>query len=387
MPPELHFDPSPARLQPGRGRPGGHPPRQPAALRDGAAQRHRPRRPRAAPHRRLQGRAAPTSSGCAATCPDYPLMPGVLMCEAAAQLCSYYVVDQRDCCRAISSASAAWRTCASAAWSGRATAWCWSARALRLHRRQTHLQRAGLRRLDDGLPRRHHRRADDAGRRGNRRREREPCAAVRACRWKSWPPYLLRGARARRRRSTGPPSSATTSPSRWRSASARACSCSPPSEQQPDVNFVGVEIVRKYQLFTATRLAKRQRCATCAWPAPTPGCSCATASPGVAAGAPRLLSRSVVEETAPQATRVHARSSPQQCGRVLRPAAGCHSPPTWRITSGDARIAGGAHRTAPLPPPEPGRRRTISIISPISSANFASRASRSIGCVISATAP
>ena len=26
----------------------------------------------------------------------------------------------------------------------------------------------------------------------------------------------------------------------------------------PDVNFVGVEVVRKYQLFTATRLAKRQ---------------------------------------------------------------------------------------------------------------------------------
>jgi 3-hydroxyacyl-[acyl-carrier-protein] dehydratase len=26
--------------------------------------------------------------------PDYPLMPGVLMCEAAAQLCSYYVVTQ-----------------------------------------------------------------------------------------------------------------------------------------------------------------------------------------------------------------------------------------------------------------------------------------------------
>jgi 3-hydroxyacyl-[acyl-carrier-protein] dehydratase len=24
--------------------------------------------------------------------PDYPLMPGVLMCEAAAQLCSYYIV-------------------------------------------------------------------------------------------------------------------------------------------------------------------------------------------------------------------------------------------------------------------------------------------------------
>jgi 3-hydroxyacyl-[acyl-carrier-protein] dehydratase len=26
--------------------------------------------------------------------PDYPLMPGVLMCEAAAQLCSYYTVTQ-----------------------------------------------------------------------------------------------------------------------------------------------------------------------------------------------------------------------------------------------------------------------------------------------------
>jgi 3-hydroxyacyl-[acyl-carrier-protein] dehydratase len=26
--------------------------------------------------------------------PDYPLLPGVLMCEAAAQLCSYYVVTQ-----------------------------------------------------------------------------------------------------------------------------------------------------------------------------------------------------------------------------------------------------------------------------------------------------
>lgn len=31
------------------------------------------------------------------------------------------------------------------------------------------------------------------------------------------------------------------------------------SAARPDVNFVGVEIVRKYQLFTATRLAKRGR--------------------------------------------------------------------------------------------------------------------------------
>ena len=27
--------------------------------------------------------------------PDYPLLPGVLMCEAAAQLCCYYNVDQK----------------------------------------------------------------------------------------------------------------------------------------------------------------------------------------------------------------------------------------------------------------------------------------------------
>src|SRR5262245_60071865 len=26
--------------------------------------------------------------------PDYPIMPGVLMCEAAAQMCSYYILTQ-----------------------------------------------------------------------------------------------------------------------------------------------------------------------------------------------------------------------------------------------------------------------------------------------------
>jgi 3-hydroxyacyl-[acyl-carrier-protein] dehydratase len=29
--------------------------------------------------------------------PGYPLMPGVLMCEAAAQLCCYYTITQRVC--------------------------------------------------------------------------------------------------------------------------------------------------------------------------------------------------------------------------------------------------------------------------------------------------
>ncbi len=55
--------------------------------------------------------------------PGYPLMPGVLMCEAAAQLCSYYMTTLRACFRATSLASAAWRTCAFAAPSNPAIAW------------------------------------------------------------------------------------------------------------------------------------------------------------------------------------------------------------------------------------------------------------------------
>ena len=39
-----------------------------------------------------------------------------------------------------------------------------------------------------------------------------------------------------------------------------------------DVNFAGIEIVRKYQLFAATRVAKRGL-KTSAWPAATPGSS------------------------------------------------------------------------------------------------------------------
>ena len=55
--------------------------------------------------------------------PDYPLMPGVLMCEAAAQLCSYYCQLIKLDRTMASSASAAWRTSGSAARSAPATAW------------------------------------------------------------------------------------------------------------------------------------------------------------------------------------------------------------------------------------------------------------------------
>ena len=68
MPPELHFDPSQLDLSRVLAGPRGDRAGQSAALRDGAARRHRPSRPGAALHRRLQGRVGPTSSGCAATC-------------------------------------------------------------------------------------------------------------------------------------------------------------------------------------------------------------------------------------------------------------------------------------------------------------------------------
>ena len=98
-------------------------------------------------------------------------------------------------------------------------------------------------------------------------------------------------------------------------------------------NFVGVEIVRKYQLFTATRLAKRGR--------RNVRVACGDGRlflrdrtpAGVAAGAARLLPRPVVEEAAPEAAAVHAGvrrgDSAACCGR----AAACTSSPTWKIIS------------------------------------------------------
>ena len=78
-------------------------------------------------------------------------------------------------------------------------------------------------------------------------------------------------------------------------------------QSRPDLHFVGVEIVRKYQLFTATRLAKRGL--------HNVRVACADGrlflrdrvALGVASRSTRLLSRSLVEETPSKASLVHGR--------------------------------------------------------------------------------
>ena len=101
--------------------------------------------------------------------PGYPLLPGVLMCEAAAQLCSYYCSQagllQGDFIGFGGMENVRFRGMVRPG-----DRLVLVAKGMRLHRRQDDLQRPGLRRLDDGLPRRHHRRAHvEAGRRGGRR--------------------------------------------------------------------------------------------------------------------------------------------------------------------------------------------------------------------------
>ena len=94
MPPELHPRPAAARPEP-RASPTGrrsaqvNPQRFEMEQLDG----HRLRRSASSTSSSATRTCAPTSSGCAATCRAIPLLPGVLMCEAAAQLCSYYIVS------------------------------------------------------------------------------------------------------------------------------------------------------------------------------------------------------------------------------------------------------------------------------------------------------
>jgi tRNA (guanine-N7-)-methyltransferase len=129
------------------------------------------------------------------------------------------------------------------------------------------------------------------------------------------------------------------------------------AQERPHVNFVGVEIVRKYQLFTATRIAKRElRNARLA---------CADA---------RLFLRDFVAAESVQTLHVyfpdpwwkkrhHKRrlftaEFAAECARVLRPG-GCLSLATdVEEYAGRMREAAAAvPRLRPLPPPTEGEPR------------------------------
>ena len=97
--------------------------------------------------------------------PGYPLLPGVLMCEAAAQLCSCYIVTSG----LLEGDFIGFGGMENVRFRGPVRP---GDRLVLVGKGMQHaspaddLQRPGLRRHDDGLPRRHHRHAaEPAGRR------------------------------------------------------------------------------------------------------------------------------------------------------------------------------------------------------------------------------
>jgi tRNA (guanine-N7-)-methyltransferase len=95
------------------------------------------------------------------------------------------------------------------------------------------------------------------------------------------------------------------------------------SQESPDTNFLGIEIVRKYQLFTATRLAKRG--------VPNVRLACADARlflrDGVATGSVRAVHVYFPDpwwKKRHHKRRVFTPEFAAQCERVLRPGARLH---------------------------------------------------------------
>jgi tRNA (guanine-N7-)-methyltransferase len=122
----------------------------------------------------------------------------------------------------------------------------------------------------------------------------------------------------------------------------------------PETNFVGVEIVRKYQLFTATRLAKRRL--------PNVRVACADAGPFLRDCVP-AASLQTVHVYFPDPwwkkrhhkRRVFTAEFAQQCFRALRPGgelSAATDVPEYAVVMADTMASLPAFR--PVPPPEPG---------------------------------
>jgi tRNA (guanine-N7-)-methyltransferase len=124
--------------------------------------------------------------------------------------------------------------------------------------------------------------------------------------------------------------------------------------QRPDINFVGIEIVRKYQLFTATRLARR-----------------GLKNVRVACTDARLFLRDCVATASVQTVhvyfpdpwwkkrhhkrRVFTPEFTEQCLRVLRPGgelSAATDVQEYAVVM--AELLAGLPAFRPVPPPEPG---------------------------------
>ena len=103
--------------------------------------------------------------------PDYPLMPGVLMCEAAAQLCSLLHHDQSDCMQGDFLGFGGMENVRFRGPVRPGDRLVLIAKGIKMHRRQTIFNVQGFVGCDDGLSRRHHRRAAVAGRPASRGEE------------------------------------------------------------------------------------------------------------------------------------------------------------------------------------------------------------------------
>ena len=152
------------------------------------------------------------------------------------------------------------------------------------------------------------------------------------------------------------------------------------ARSQPDVDFLGIEIVHKYARFAAAGLAKAELPNGRVVSGDGMRIFAELIPDGVAGRGTRLLSRSLVEEAAPQAPRDERDLSASTSSGRCCPAARCTSGPTSRNIS--RRRWNSWPPTRGSPGRSPCRKRPPSTTWPIariSSGGCGSRTSRSIG--------